>query len=197
MLFGLDKPLFTEPLMMFGRVGGCKAPSRAGDAAAQMANLKPLMARVAGFLRSQGLSGSQLEDALQETMARTCGRSASMHMQNPVSYAMQVARTVVVDHWRSRAPETEVMELDTIEAPASCLEQSHLTREKLRLVQEAIEQLPPMRRRVFVRRKFEGKSRAQIARELDLPVETVKKHITRAMVSITFYLESRGLSTDD
>lgn len=183
--------------MMFGRVAPGHSPRRATDAASQMASVKPLMARIAGFLRSQGLSGSELDDALQETLARTYGRSAAIEMDNPASYALQVARTVVVDQWRSRSPETEEMELDSLEAPASCPEHGHLNREKLRLVQEALEQLPPMRRRVFIRRKIEGKSRSQIARELDLPVETVKKHLTRAMVSITLYLESRGLSTDD
>lgn len=183
--------------MMFDHMAASKTSRRVESAAAQKQSLKRLMTRIAGFLRSQGLSGSQLDDALQETMARTYGRSLAIQMENPTSYALQVARSVVVDHWRSRAPESEAVELDSIEAPASCLEQSHLTREKLRLVQEAINQLPPMRRRVFVRRKFEGKSRAQIAYELDLPLETVKKHITRAMVSITVYLEMRGVSTDE
>ena len=52
--------------------------------------------------------------------------------------------------------------------------------------------MPPLRRKVFEMRRIEDKSREEIAQELDLSVEAVKKHINRAMVEVTLCAEKHG-----
>lgn len=59
------------------------------------------------------------------------------------------------------------------------------------LIQEAINALPPKYHRVIVMRHQQEKSYDEIARELDLPLGTVKAHIFRARELLNKYLRTR------
>jgi RNA polymerase sigma-70 factor (ECF subfamily) len=59
------------------------------------------------------------------------------------------------------------------------------------LIQEAIDALPPKYHRVIVLRHQHEKSYEEIARELDLPLGTVKAHIFRAREMLNKYLRER------
>ncbi|MFP5304155.1 sigma-70 family RNA polymerase sigma factor, partial [Cobetia sp. SIMBA_158] len=58
-----------------------------------------------------------------------------------------------------------------------------------KLVKQALDELPPLRRKVFELRRLEGLSREEICLKLDMSQESVKKHITRAMTQITLHIE--------
>ena len=60
-----------------------------------------------------------------------------------------------------------------------------------RLIQEAIDQLPPKYYRVIVMRHQQEKSYDEIARSLDLPLGTVKAHIFRARELLYKYLRDK------
>ena len=60
-----------------------------------------------------------------------------------------------------------------------------------RLIQEAIDQLPPKYYRVIVMRHQQEKSYDEIARALDLPLGTVKAHIFRARELLYKYLRDK------
>lgn len=63
--------------------------------------------------------------------------------------------------------------------------------ERRELIQEAINQLPPKYKRVIVMRHQQEKSYEEIARELDLPLGTVKAHIFRARALLYKYLRDK------
>jgi len=63
--------------------------------------------------------------------------------------------------------------------------------ERRELIQEAINQLPPKYNRVIVMRHQQEKSYEEIARELDLPLGTVKAHIFRARALLYKYLRDK------
>jgi RNA polymerase sigma-70 factor (ECF subfamily) len=63
--------------------------------------------------------------------------------------------------------------------------------ERRELIQEAINQLPPKYHRVIVMRHQQEKSYEEIARELDLPLGTVKAHIFRARALLYKYLRDK------
>jgi RNA polymerase sigma-70 factor (ECF subfamily) len=66
-----------------------------------------------------------------------------------------------------------------------------ITEQKLELVKQALDELPPLRRKVFELRRLEGLSREEISLKLDMSQESVKKHITRAMTQITLHVEKK------
>ncbi len=63
--------------------------------------------------------------------------------------------------------------------------------ERRELIQNAINQLPPKYNRVIVMRHQQEKSYEEIARELDLPLGTVKAHIFRARALLYKYLRDK------
>jgi RNA polymerase sigma-70 factor (family 1) len=64
------------------------------------------------------------------------------------------------------------------------------------LLDEAVEKLPLQQKKVYLLHRRQGLSHAEIARRLDLSVETVKKHMTLALRSIRNYLSPRNRHAD-
>lgn len=52
------------------------------------------------------------------------------------------------------------------------------------LIDKALEKLPPQRKKVFLMNRFENKTAAQIAAELNISRRTVEKHIEKALQSL-------------
>lgn len=64
------------------------------------------------------------------------------------------------------------------------------------MLDEAVERLPLQQKKVYLLHRRQGLSHAEIARRLDLSVETVKKHMTLALRSIRNYLSPRNSHAD-
>jgi RNA polymerase sigma-70 factor (ECF subfamily) len=60
----------------------------------------------------------------------------------------------------------------------------------IRLVEEAVAQLPPQQQKAWLLSRSQGMKHAQIAEEMQLSRETVKRHISLALQSIAAYLRS-------
>lgn len=52
------------------------------------------------------------------------------------------------------------------------------------LIEKALDKLPPQRKKVFLMNRFENKTAAQIAEELQLSPRTIEKHIEKALQSL-------------
>lgn len=50
-----------------------------------------------------------------------------------------------------------------------------------RLIQEAINDLPPKTREVFIKKRFENKKNAEIAEEMNVTLKAVEAHMTKAL----------------
>ncbi len=61
------------------------------------------------------------------------------------------------------------------------------------VVKKAVNQLPPQQQRVWLASRQEGKKYAEIAEEMNLSRETVKKYLQLASASITEYIKDHGL----
>lgn len=61
------------------------------------------------------------------------------------------------------------------------------------LVKNAVDRLPPQQKRVWVLARLEGKKYAEIAEEMQISRETVKKYLQIASSSIVDYIRNNGL----
>ncbi|WP_459187628.1 RNA polymerase sigma-70 factor [Parabacteroides sp. APC149_11_2_Y6] len=52
------------------------------------------------------------------------------------------------------------------------------------MIEKALEKLPPQQKKVFMMSRFENKTAAQIAEELEISPRTVEKHIEKALQSL-------------
>lgn len=68
-------------------------------------------------------------------------------------------------------------------------EQLLSARERLELMAKTVEGLPARCREVFILRRVEGLSHAEIAKQLDISPRMVEKHLHRALVALQTVLD--------
>jgi len=139
--------------------------------------------RLLAYIRRRDRSPNSSEDVLQETLLRLLEQTQKKTIEDPMAYAFRVADTVIFARARQRKRETELGELDfACSVPIG--EQVLEYKQRLALFQDALLAMTPVRRTVFVKRHLEEKSRTEIAAEMGLSLEAVKKHLLRAMAEL-------------
>tara|TARA_B100001063_G_scaffold247002_1_gene289259 strand:- start:8572 stop:9117 length:546 start_codon:yes stop_codon:yes gene_type:complete len=139
----------------------------------------------------------EVEDIVQETYVRLCQIAAAENIEHPKSYMYQTARNLALDSVKKaekRLTEScEDAEEDRYYASASndVLDQV-ISNEEFGQFCEAVRQLPPQARRVFVLKKVYGYSQREIAHELGLSESTVEKHVALAIRRCAALMEDRA-----
>lgn len=145
----------------------------------------PLEPMLTGFLQRNRCSAAEVADLSQETFARIY---ESAQRERPVlvkAFLFQIARNLMIDHLRKQ----NVVPLDTIaefewanlpdDKPSS--ERQAAARQELRLLQTALDDLPPRCRQIVVMQRVEGLSQKEIAGQLNITVETVQTQLAKGM----------------
>ncbi|MFN7129504.1 MAG: RNA polymerase sigma factor [Brevundimonas sp.] len=134
------------------------------------------------YVRRRLASTADAEDVAQEAILRVLSRARVALITDPLSYAMRAARNIVIDRAR-RSANMALDDLGEAETPidggATPLESLEMN-ERLRLCQQALDAMPPLRREVFIRRRAGEESYERIASEMRMSVEAVQKHYSRA-----------------
>lgn len=103
----------------------------------------------------------------------------------PRAYARLAVRNLVFNRARDERVRTSHTPLLNIEAVDPADPHSQLeNRETLRLIEEAIACLPPRTREIFLARRLDGMSYAEIAERTGLKVRGVEKHMRNAIAHI-------------
>jgi RNA polymerase sigma factor (sigma-70 family) len=121
-----------------------------------------------------------IEDLAQETYLRLLRARDLGNVRNPQAYLLRVA-SHVVSEWRDRQPPQEMFEAvdenfladDTI--PEFTLE----AEVSQALLEQALQDIPPMTRAVLLLRFRENRPCKDIARDLELTERQVRRHLTR------------------
>lgn len=142
---------------------------------------------------------SDVEDVAQETFIRAFAASAVQDVLMPKAFLFRIAKNLALNE-RSRMWNTtttfvgDSAELDDLGTDDDAVsgEDRLDSHRKMRLLEEAIAQLPAQCRRVFQLRKIEELSHKEIAAEMGISVSTVEKHIATGLVRCKKYLADRG-----
>lgn len=136
------------------------------------------------LLRRLGNADSAL-DLTQETFARAARSGAVVQMEDPRAYLYKIANNLLIDQQRSdrrhAAFLVEAPRLDQIADTQPSPERQALSREELAVLRQAILDLPPRGREVFLLHKFDGVSYDDIARRLGISPNTVIVHMVRSL----------------
>jgi RNA polymerase sigma factor (sigma-70 family) len=135
------------------------------------------------------------EDLAQELYLKIASRDLAIATENPVALIYRIATNVMLDRargdaravardaaWRQSAHVTLGGEDVAEETPA---DEAVASRQRLRLLVEAVVDLPPQMQRAFRLHKLEGLSHAETARLMGISVKSVEKHISAALKSLT------------
>ncbi len=137
------------------------------------------------ILRRFSLSATDIEDISQETLLRALEARQKTHIRHPKQFLISIAKNVAREEIRRRARkmnelvEESLLENHPLDEPTA--EAALDSREKLRLFVQAISNLPPQCRRVFLLKHVQGAPHKEIAVRLGISVSTVEKHVAAGM----------------
>lgn len=114
-------------------------------------------------------------------------------IDNPVGYLHMMARNAGVDYLRRLSLDAGLQK--KIWAGISETENPTLQKvqviETQRLIDEAVAQLPPQQREVFLLSRYEGLNYEQIGLQMGIANNTVKNHLVKALKFIREYLAGK------
>lgn len=152
-------------------------------------------ASVVRFLAARAGSAAAAEDLAQELYVKLAGRDRSVEAENPVALLYRIATNLMLDRARGEqrsAQRDAAWRRDTAtslggeevadEPPA---DEALASRERLRLLVDAVADLPPQMQRAFRLHKLEGLSHAQTAHAMGISVKSVEKHVSAALKALT------------
>lgn len=149
--------------------------------------------RVASFMQRGGLSPSEAEEIAQETMVAVWRKAALYDpAQAGVStWVFTIARNLRIDRARKdrRAQDGTAALGYEFQETESSAEETALAAERDAGVRRAMQSLSPAQAAVLKLSFFSEKPHAQIARELNIPLGTVKSRARLAMARIRAILE--------
>lgn len=162
-----------------------------------------LLADLRAFVGRRVADPHDAEDLVQDTLAKLAAQLRQGPPPGPVhAWLLRVARNAVVDHWRRREPGREPAEDLPAAEPgpvdgAAC-------KPLLQSFRSFVHALPPEQRDAVLRTEYEGLSQAALARELGVPLSTVKARVQRGRKRLakalhdccTFEFDRRGRVLD-
>lgn len=137
---------------------------------------------------------SAAADLVQELYLRVVTLTHPEAIRNPRTFLYTTAKHLAIDYLRQKDrawPRSQPLER-AVSVPASTpdAETAIDAKHRLAAVLQAIEEMPPKRRAVFILFKFEHKTYGEIAQELNISIRTVENHLTKAMAYCRARFES-------
>ena len=142
-------------------------------------------------------SSETAKEIVQEAFLRTYRERDSVTTLR--AFLFSTARNLAANEYRHR----RITERDDMEHPGDprantereSLEAELLKDERNRLIQEAIDRLPPQCRAAFTLRVFHECSYKEVAERLGISAKTVEKHIARGLHETHSYIKRRYSAT--
>jgi RNA polymerase sigma-70 factor (ECF subfamily) len=160
----------------------------------------PLEALLAQFLRRNWRDRSEVEDLLQEVYVRVfeAAKKEIPHSARP--FVFTTAHNLLINRFRQQqiVPIDAVADLESLEVagddpPPDRIAIAH---EEFRLLQAAIDLLPPRCREAITLGRIEGLSGREIAQRMGVSEAAVSKHLARGLRALSDTLH-RGAGDQD
>ena len=149
--------------------------------------------RLRSYISRRIRNSSDVDDVLQETQMRLIAVDSMTEVANTLAYAFRVADSVMLQDIRKSRRQGDFPEQDPVlESPGP--EQTVDFKQRMTLFKKALSDMPALRQKVFVRRHLKDMSRAEIAEDLGISLESVKKHLVRARQHLAGVAADIGMS---
>lgn len=152
------------------------------------------------FLAARTRCMATAEDLVQELYLKIAALDPEEEVRAPSALLHRMAANLLVDHvrsaqrsgrraaqWRSET-RTFIGGDDVVSEPAA--DEVVISKERARLLAEAVAALPPQMGRAFRLHKLEGRSQAETARVMGVSVKMVEQHIAAAIRNLAQRLRS-------
>jgi RNA polymerase sigma factor (sigma-70 family) len=152
-------------------------------------------ANLVRFFAAKAGSPAAAEDLAQDLYLKLAARGPETDVQSPTALLYRMATNLMLDKargerrsaardtaWRT-ATRSSIAGEDVAQEPPA--DEAAASRQRLRQLVAAAEELPPQMRRAFRLHKLEGLSHAQTAQAMGISVKAVEKHISAALKALT------------
>lgn len=123
-----------------------------------------------------------------EVFIRYMVTSPKIPIENPRAFLFRIAGNIAIDHARANPLKAgqwiDIAECDELASEYPGPERFAIARQELNRLCQAIEELPPKCREIFIRHKFDGISQASLAKEYQVTLNAIEKHLIRALVQL-------------
>jgi RNA polymerase sigma-70 factor (ECF subfamily) len=140
------------------------------------------------------LEPSEAEEVMQEAYLKVF---VALNEGRPIEarpFLFKVARNLAISRLRHHkvveAASEQVQQYQQVQMERVSTERQASLEQEQALLLQAVNALPPVCRQVFVFRKFEGKSHAEIALAMNISNKTVENHLTKGMRLCREYLQT-------
>jgi len=154
-------------------------------------NWQAAFSRVRAALMRRGRSVHDADDLVQEAWVRLAGYEGAQTVAKPEAFLMRTALNLSIDVHRTQTSRGEEVMLDEVvlvdSAPSA--ETVLLARERVARLSVCLGRLSDKTRDIFLSHRVDGLSYQEIAREHQLSISTVEKHVAKATLQITSWME--------
>ena len=160
---------------------------------------KLLNARLKSFFLKRVSDEQVAEDLLQETFVRIHKKLDTIEdQQRIVAWVFQIARNLVVDHYRSKAKSAHAVERESFEGAAN--EEENINELVIGWLPKMIAKLPDKYREAVELYELKGVSQQEIANHLGISLSGAKSRVQRGRKKLksllfdccSFELDKRG-----
>lgn len=152
---------------------------------------KAVFSRVRAALMRRGRTVHDADDLVQEAWVRLAFYERDQTVDRPEAFLMRTALNLSIDSYRMRVSHGEEVLLDEvvlIDASPSA-EAIVLARERMARMSLCLGRLNEKTRDIFLSHRVDGMTYQEIAQRHQLSVSTVEKHIAKALLQVTTWME--------
>lgn len=125
------------------------------------------------------------KDILHDGFLRFALTTSPNRGQEPHAYLRTIVQNLLLEHYRKERYFAEYQQQADLEEPVT-ISVEHLAdiKQRLELVTQIIQDLPPKCRQVFVMYRIEGHAQKDIATQLNISLNMVERHLIRALLNL-------------
>ena len=150
-----------------------------------------VFSRIRAALVRRGRAVHDADDLVQEAWVRLAGYEREQVVAKPEAFLMRIALNLSVDAHRARVNHGEEVLLEDVvlidAAPSA--EAVVLARERIARLSVCLGRLSEKTRDIFLAHRVDGLTYQQIGQRHGLSISTVEKHIARATLQVTSWME--------
>jgi RNA polymerase sigma-70 factor (family 1) len=153
--------------------------------------------RIWMFIVKKAKSESIAEEIVQEVFLKLwVKKEIATGIKDLASFLYTMATNKLYDHFKKVAGDSRKLEHLWLQvqqaANSNPVEEALDFRESMHLINQAIEQLPPQRKKIYVLNRMEGLSYEEIAQKLNISKNTVSNQLVEATKFIREYVKGTG-----
>lgn len=154
-------------------------------------DLRAAFARVKSALMRRGRTEHDAEDLAQEAWLRLARYEREQPVERPEAFLMRAAMNLSIDAHRSRQSHGEevLLEDQVLIDLSPGAEAVLLARERVARLSVCLSRLSERTRVIFLAHRIDGLSYQEIARQQQISVRAVERHIAKALLQLTAGME--------